>query len=193
MEPKDLIQRPKTPSTYYSPSDDAPDALPAPPAEYSTERVLYEDNYLGSSAPSTPKMKQSKSSDPGLEASAINLGTSSPMRPSLAPDDKGTFTWNDKYQLLLDSLPTEFLSSETDFAPVASFCWDLLRLSKDFVHLASLYGKIIISEKALAEHGTPRNTPLFFFVSHFRFVPVPQIALSARDFVRPSPSTFSFL
>jgi hypothetical protein len=39
------------------------------------------------------------------------------------------------------------------FASVSSFCFDLLRLSKDFVHLANLYGKIIISEKALSEEG----------------------------------------
>lgn len=135
-------------TTYYTSVDVAPAAQIIAPAAYSNERVLYSDSYNDDgTVEEAPKQK-------GRGTDLARSG--SPVVASTAPDEKGTFTWNDKFQLLLDSLPTEFLSSEADFAPVASFCWDLLRLSKDFVHLASLYGKIIISEKALAEQGMCR-------------------------------------
>jgi hypothetical protein len=151
------LPRPESITTYYSgTTDEAPDVVLKPHPTYSEERILYTDSYADNTPADSPKAKPRGVSDlkDDNETTQSLAGSGSPLKTPTVPDEKGSFTWNDKFQLLLDSLPTEFLSSESDFAPVASFCWDLLRLSKDFVHLASLYGKIIISEKALAENGS---------------------------------------
>lgn len=58
--------------------------------------------------------------------------------------------WNDKYQLLMESVPNGFVSSMEDFNKARSFVQDLLVLTKDFVNLASMYGKIIVSEKEMS-------------------------------------------
>jgi hypothetical protein len=50
-------------------------------------------------------------------------------------------------------MPVSFVAKKEEFREIQSFCYDLLRLSKDFVHLASLYGKIVISEKELPAEG----------------------------------------
>lgn len=57
--------------------------------------------------------------------------------------------WNEKFQEIYDALPDEF-----DFENMEvhrGFFVELLRVTKDFVHLAELYGKIIISEKELPD------------------------------------------
>jgi hypothetical protein len=50
-------------------------------------------------------------------------------------------------------MPVAFVAHKEEFQEIEAFCYDLLRLSKDFVHLASLYGKIVISEKELPAEG----------------------------------------
>lgn len=62
--------------------------------------------------------------------------------------------WNERYQLLLSSLPSEFVIDSKKFNRYRSYCQEVLRLTKDFVHLAASYGKIIISEKELSNEGT---------------------------------------
>eukprot|EP01122_Echinamoeba_exundans_P005431 TRINITY_DN15587_c0_g2_i1.p1 TRINITY_DN15587_c0_g2~~TRINITY_DN15587_c0_g2_i1.p1 ORF type:complete len:1160 (+),score=219.51 TRINITY_DN15587_c0_g2_i1:46-3525(+) len=58
--------------------------------------------------------------------------------------------WNDKYQLLMESVPTGFVKSAEEFNKARSFVQDLLVLTKDFVNLAAMYGKIIVSEKEMS-------------------------------------------
>lgn len=58
--------------------------------------------------------------------------------------------WNDKYQLLMESVPSGFVQSSEEFNRARSFVQDLLVLTKDFVNLAAMYGKIIISEKEMS-------------------------------------------
>lgn len=55
--------------------------------------------------------------------------------------------WNHKFQEIIDALPEEF--DLDNVSAHKGFYVELIRLTKDFVHLAEMYGKIIISEKEL--------------------------------------------
>lgn len=99
----------------------------------------------------SPKTRLNSPVKPILNKSVSSSTSSNESLASgiLSHINQADLEWNTKFQTVVDALPDDF-----DFDNISvhkGFFVELLRLTKDFVHLAELYGKIIISEKELPD------------------------------------------
>eukprot|EP01125_Pyxidicula_operculata_P011063 TRINITY_DN3612_c0_g1_i6.p1 TRINITY_DN3612_c0_g1~~TRINITY_DN3612_c0_g1_i6.p1 ORF type:complete len:233 (+),score=33.32 TRINITY_DN3612_c0_g1_i6:38-700(+) len=64
--------------------------------------------------------------------------------------DKRLVMWNERFQTLMDALNESVESIETNSFEMVAYYTEVLSLAKDFVNVAQMYGKIIISERFLS-------------------------------------------
>lgn len=111
-----------------------------------TSQSLSQDTYETEIPLSDNKSQSNDSTQKGiLTNSDISMKL---LGGKLAENVEENLEWNHKFQEIIDALPEEF--DLDNVSAHKGFYVELIRLTKDFVHLAEMYGKIIISEKELA-------------------------------------------